>query len=129
MFERIIVCLFAFSLVSAALNASGIWDSPLPTQDINSTRDNTRAHIEEITRTSEDSSGVEIPVLSDLYNGLVFVYKALGVLKALVYSTFNLPELLDAYHIPSYISDMIMGMIVLLAVFMLLKWATGRSGT
>lgn len=122
MFERIIIALFAFSLVGVTLNASGIFDDPLPTQDMNTTK----ATIEEI---SQDTSvhSADQGWLSSITGTFKLIGKSISFLKELIYSTLNINGLMAAYFIPSYIITMIYGMMLLAGAFMILKWYTGRQ--
>lgn len=124
-FERIIVAVFAFSLVSAMLNASGIFGSEkLPTQDDTMSLDST-AKIEELTSSPKAQSGTDF--LDSITGPIKFLLSTLEFLKQLVISTLNLPGLLAQYGIPVYIQTMIYSMMVLSAIYMLLKWKAGRA--
>ena len=124
-FEKIIIAVFAFSLVSAMLNASGIFGGEkLPTQDDTMSLDST-AKIEELTDSPKAQSGTDF--LDSITGPIKLLLSALGLLKELVMSTLNLPGLLAQYGIPTYIRTMIYAMMVLSAIYMFAKWMAGRS--
>ena len=125
-FEKIIVAVFAFSLVTAMINASGILGGEaLPTQDDNWGLNST-AKIEELTGSPKAQSSTDF--LDSITGPIKLLLSVLGFLKQLVFSTLNLPGLLKTYGVPDYISMiLIYHLLILSAVFMIMKWKAGRA--
>lgn len=118
---RIILFLFAASLLMGAMNSLGVFDTKLPVQD---TMNIEKSKIEEITDTTDiEPSGL----FDSLLGGFRLIGMSLGFIKEAVMSILNLDDTLEAYNIPVEIITMIMGMLILVAVFGILKWLTGRS--
>ena len=123
-FEKIIIAVFAFSLVTAMLNASGVFgNEKLPDADISYS---SAAKIEELTASPKVQSGTDF--LDSITGPIKLLLSVLGFLKELVVSTLNLPGLLKTYGIPDYVSlTLIYPLLALSAIFMFLKWKAGRA--
>lgn len=120
---RAIVFFFAVSLFMGAMNALNITSTSLPTQNLNTSS----ALIEEITQTSSTSGAESAGFFSDIWGGAKSIARGIMFFKDTALSVLDISNWLDDYGVPKPVIDMFYGMLLLITIYGLIKFITGRS--
>jgi len=118
---KVIVALFAFTMFAIMLNDVGIFDYNVPHQNLT-------VNTAEITSLTESPSAENAGLFEGLTTGGVgFVLTSWKVLNDVTFSVLNVDNFMRDMGIPGPMRTMFYSMLVLIAVFGLMKYISGRS--
>lgn len=121
---RVIIFFFAVSLFGVAMNAGEVFSTKVTTQNLNTST----SEIKEIIDTSSSSGAESSGFLSDIWGGLTSIARGVKFLWNTGWSVLdNFNGWLGAYGIPSYIRDMLYGMLLLIIGYGVLMLIMNRS--